>query len=159
MIITDAISFNTTRSQMDLMAAAAKAPPFSPIKARRKGEEIKPYSNYKSRFVEMQKEDKTRDWYVANDGSPYISKFQEQLKKDRGDPKKMMCGGKRGFRVDPGKASRWEMLDHHGVRNSGPYSGHHEEALLLGHRSIVASKQNRHKWHAQDKGWMVIGCR
>ena len=38
-VITDVISFETTRSQMDLLAAGAKPPLFSPIKARVKKED------------------------------------------------------------------------------------------------------------------------
>eukprot|EP00518_Triparma_eleuthera_P007687 CAMPEP_0182477258 /NCGR_PEP_ID=MMETSP1319-20130603/30578_1 /TAXON_ID=172717 /ORGANISM="Bolidomonas pacifica, Strain RCC208" /LENGTH=453 /DNA_ID=CAMNT_0024678449 /DNA_START=116 /DNA_END=1474 /DNA_ORIENTATION=+ len=152
--ITDAISFDTTRSQIDLLAAAAKPLPFSPIRARVKKED-KPYNNYLSRFVPLQQEQKSKDWYVANDGSPYVSKFHERLKQERGDPDKLMCGGKRGFRLEHGK---WEVHSHFGVRNSGPYLGHHEEHALVHHRGPEASRQHRHKWVA-DKGWTVIGCR
>ncbi|GMH95112.1 hypothetical protein TL16_g13080 [Triparma laevis f. inornata] len=150
--ITSTITFTTTRSQLNLLTTLTNPPPISPIKPP-KPKRTTPYNNY-HKFMKMQEENKGKDWMVCNDGTPYVSKFKVQLRKDRGDPEKMMCGGS-GFRLYAGKRSKWKLPTSHSVRNSGPYLGHHSEANLIEGRGIKDTLKDR--WVGER--WGVIGCR
>ena len=102
------------------------------------------------KYQEMQKETKGGDWYVFQDGSPYVSKWEEMRAKEKGDPEKLMDPG--GFRRFFGKQSEWHVHEF-GIRNSSTYEGHADEAGLVDGRD---DKKLKHKW-IDNKGWSGIG--
>ena len=151
--LLNSITWNMTRAEMDeVVARQYNTIRSSPIvvKSRTKG---KPFCNY-NKYLEMAKETEGTDWYLYNDGAPYVSKWEEMRKKDKGDPEKIM--DPRGFRRFFGKQSAWDMPDKHGVRNSGIYEGHIDEAgLLVGRHN---NEFRNEKW-VDKRGWRMIGHR
>eukprot|EP00520_Triparma_pacifica_P003636 CAMPEP_0118639250 /NCGR_PEP_ID=MMETSP0785-20121206/4121_1 /TAXON_ID=91992 /ORGANISM="Bolidomonas pacifica, Strain CCMP 1866" /LENGTH=485 /DNA_ID=CAMNT_0006530561 /DNA_START=76 /DNA_END=1530 /DNA_ORIENTATION=+ len=146
--VLSTINWEMSREEMDAIAANYNRLMTSPIKVKTKKKD-KPFCNYK-KFVEMQKETKGKDWYVFQDGSPYISKWEQMRMKDKGDPNKLM--DPRGFRRFFGRQSEWEVHEF-GIRNSSTYEGHEEEAGLVDGRD---DKRLKHKW-LDKKGWSSIG--
>jgi len=81
--------------------------------------------NY-GKFVEMQKKDGGGDWYIYDDGRPYVSKSERELLEEnkhrrRGADGK--GGGGPGFKNVVGKRSAMKLPDKHGVAGEGPYYG------------------------------------
>jgi hypothetical protein len=146
--VLSAINWGMTREEMDEIAKNYNGPMTSPAKVKTKKKE-KPFCNYK-KYQEMQKETKGGDWYVFQDGSPYVSKWEEMRAKEKGDPEKLMDPG--GFRRFFGKQSEWHVHEF-GIRNSSTYEGHADEAGLVDGRD---DKKLKHKW-IDNKGWSGIG--
>ena len=85
-----------------------------------------PYNNYKSKFVEMQKKDTTVDWYVFNDGTPYISQSERELREENHHRKRggMDQGsGHKDFINFCGKRSAMKLPDKYGIAANGKYYG------------------------------------
>jgi len=73
--------------------------------------------------------------------------MEEQQRKDKGDPDKLMSIDNR-FNLYSGRASEWDLPDKHGIIADGPYRGHQNEALLVESRN-----------EKTNKGWKAIGDR
>ena len=146
--ILSAINWGMTREEMDAIAKNYDGLVASPVKVKTK-KKGKPFCNYK-KYQEMQKETKGGDWYLFQDGTPYVSKWEIMRAKEKGDPDKLMEPG--GFRRFFGKQSEWHVHEF-GIRNSSAYEGHQDEAGLVDGR---ADKKLKHKW-VDNKGWKSIG--
>jgi len=150
--ITDVIDFSTTREEVDAIpiVQASLTTPFSPIKkpAKKKNPpKKKPFTNYE-KFEKLAKMHKGKDWYVFNDGSPYVDKSEEERVRDRGEPDKIMDPLNR-FNLYSGRASEWKLPNKHGVVADGPYRGHYQEAALVEGRDkkqAIGENNKKHNW-------------
>ena len=123
----------------------------SPRRQQKSANPNKPYNNY-AKFEKMQKADTSKDWYVFNDGSKYVSKWEEEQRYERD------CRDRKGnvtFDRHFGKASIMPLPDKFGVRNSGEYKGHVD---IMGLVERATKTQKEEKW-IERKGWIGNGDR
>ena len=153
--ITDVIDWSVTRSELISLSARVPTSPITappPANPRPPPRGTPPFCNI-AKFNALHQQHAGTDWYVFNDGSPYVSKWEEYRKKEKGDPRLMIT--QTPFNRMSGKRSEWKLPDKHGVRCSGPYTGHEEEAALV---ERGATWQREEKW-VDKKGWISHGDR
>jgi hypothetical protein len=120
------------------------------------------YNNY-SKFEEMQKEDGGKDWYIFNDGTPYVSSSERELAEENYHRRRGMegkGGGGPGFHNVVGKRSAMRLPDKHGVVASGPYYGKVECSTQI---DIVEGTYHHKERFVNQKegggGWRYAGDR
>ncbi|GMH59725.1 hypothetical protein TrLO_g6446 [Triparma laevis f. longispina] len=119
------------------------------------------YNNY-NKYVKMQKKDNGSDWYLYNDGTPYVSKSERELKEENHHRKR---GGLKGESHEDfvnycGKRSTMSLPDKHGVAAHGKYYGKVECSSQI--EEVEGRYHHKDKFVGKGKqasGWTYTGDR
>ena len=106
------------------------------------------YNSYR-KFEKLAEKDESKDWYITNDNTPYLSSGEKRIKDDLRDR------GEVAFHNVSGKRSAMKLPNKYGVVCGGPYPKCGKVQV-----SAQLDVENKEKWMDKEKkGWMANGDR